>query len=107
MKSDKKLLNDMLQAIVDIDSYHLTTFADFNNDKKTQDAVMFNLIILGEAANRISKEYQESHPEIPWSSFIGSNEVIVHGYGQVKLLIVWEIIQKHLPILKPILKLLV
>lgn len=33
---------------------------------------MYNLIILGEAANRIDQEFQEKHPEIPWSSIIGT-----------------------------------
>ena len=69
-------------------------------DEKTQDAIMFNLIIMGEAANRISEEFQAKHPEIPWSSIIGTRNVIVHGYDQVKLQIVWDIIQKDLPSLK-------
>ncbi|NMB53993.1 MAG: DUF86 domain-containing protein [Leptolinea sp.] len=41
---------------------------------------MFNLIILGEAANSIPEEYQEIYPEIPWSSMIGTRNVIIHGY---------------------------
>lgn len=61
---------------------------------------MFNLIILGEAANGISEDYRESHPEIPWSSIIGTRNVIVHGYDQIKLFVVWEIVRKDLPILE-------
>lgn len=61
---------------------------------------MFNLIILGEAANKIPDEFQDKHPEIPWSSIIGTRNVIVHGYDQVKLPIVWDIIHKDLPGLK-------
>ncbi len=57
---------------------------------------MFNLIILGEAANKISSDFQLAHPEIPWSSIIGTRNVIVHGYDQVKTSIVWDIIQKNL-----------
>lgn len=57
---------------------------------------MYNLIILGEAANRIPVEFQESHPEIPWSSIVGTRNVVVHGYDQVKLQIVWDIINKNL-----------
>lgn len=61
---------------------------------------MFNLIILGEAANSIPEEYQEIHPEIPWSSMIGTRNVIVHGYDQIKLPIVWDILIKDLPTLE-------
>ena len=61
---------------------------------------MYNLIIMGEAANKISSEFQEQHPEIPWSSIIGTRNVIVHGYDQVKLPIVWDIISKNLLMLK-------
>lgn len=61
---------------------------------------MFNLVIMGEAANRVPDEFQEKHPEIPWSSIIGTRNVIVHGYDQVKLQIVWDIIQNNLQALK-------
>jgi len=72
----------------------------FLADEKTQDAIMFNLVILGEAANRISQEFQEEHPEIPWSSMIGTRNIIVHGYDQVKLQIVWDIVSRDLGRLK-------
>jgi uncharacterized protein with HEPN domain len=61
---------------------------------------MFNLIILGEAAHNIPAGLQEEHPEIPWSSMIGTRNVIVHGYDQVKLPIVWDIVHKDLGGLK-------
>ncbi len=94
------MLQDMLEAIVTIQSYSLSTYDLFLQDEKTQDAVMYNLIILGEAANRIPVEFQESHPEIPWSSIVGTRNVVVHGYDQVKLQIVWDIINKNLEKLK-------
>lgn len=61
---------------------------------------MFNLIIMGEAAHNISDSFREKHPEIPWPSIIGTRNVIVHGYDQVKLRIVWDILQNDLNILK-------
>ncbi len=100
MKDTTRLLQDILQAIESIESYALATYSDFLKDEKTQDAIMFNLVIMGEAANRIPGEFQENHPEIPWSSIIGTRNVIVHGYDQVKLQIVWDIIHKAIPSLK-------
>jgi uncharacterized protein with HEPN domain len=100
MKDTSRILQDMLDAITTIESYAVQSFEVFQGDEKTQDAIMFNLIILGEAANRIPTEYQEKHSEIPWSSIIGTRNVIVHGYDQVKLQIVWDIVHKNLHPLK-------
>ena len=100
MKNVRELLQDMLEAIASIESYQIPSYEAFLEDGKTQDAVMYNLIIMGEAANKISSEFQEQHPEIPWSSIIGTRNVIVHGYDQVKLPIVWDIISKNLLMLK-------
>lgn len=100
MKDTIKLLEDMLQAIVSIESYTVTSFDLFLEDEKVQDAIMFNLVILGEAANQIPHEFQDNHPEIPWSSIIGTRNVIIHGYDQIKLQIVWDITQKNIQPLK-------
>lgn len=100
MKDTQKLLHDMLQAIYSIEAYATPNYDEFLADEKTQDAIMFNLVILGEAANRISQEFQEKHPEIPWSSMIGTRNIIVHGYDQVKLQIVWDIVSRDLVKLK-------
>jgi uncharacterized protein with HEPN domain len=96
MKDTAKFLQDIVEAIDSVESYAVTTFDVFLEDNKSQDAIMFNLVIMGEAANRIPEEYRESHPEIPWSSMIGTRNVIVHGYDQVKMQIVWDIINKDL-----------
>lgn len=100
MKNIETLVSDMIHAIESIESYHVFSLEAFLNDEKTQDAIMFNIIILGEAANRIGQEFQEKHPEIPWSSIIGTRNVIVHGYDQIKLQIVWDILTKDLSSLK-------
>jgi len=100
MKNIGILISDMIHAIESIEKYHIFSFEAFLDDEKTQDAIMFNIIILGEAANRIGQEFQEEHPEIPWSSIIGTRNVIVHGYDQIKLQIVWDILTKDLPSLK-------
>jgi uncharacterized protein with HEPN domain len=42
------------------------------------------------------QSFQESHPELPWAAIIGTRNVIVHGYDQIKLPIVWDILTKDL-----------
>lgn len=97
---DLRLLRDMLAAIEAIQSFGIADYDSFAADKKTQDAVMYNLIILGEAANQITEAVQEKHNGIPWSSIIGTRNVIIHGYDQVRLQVVWGIIRDDLHSLK-------
>lgn len=97
---DKKLLQDISEAIEAIEEYAVDSFDTFTTDSKTQDAILYNLIIIGEAANRISEQFRENNPLIPWSSMIGTRNIIVHGYDQVRLQIIWSIIQRDLANLK-------
>jgi len=97
---DEKRLRDILGAIETIESYSVSSYAEFVSDEKTQEAILYNLIVIGEAANRVSDEFQEKFHLIPWSSMIGTRNIIVHGYDQVKLQIIWEILQRDLAKLK-------
>lgn len=97
---DSKKLEDILEAIQMIESYAVSSYEEFLEDSRTQDAILYNLIIIGEAASRISDQYKETHSEVPWSAMIGTRNIIVHGYDQVKLQIVWEILQRDLSSLK-------
>jgi len=97
---DAQRLKDILAAIEAIEAYAVSNYQDFSADHKTQDAVMYNLVVMGEAANQISAKFREQHESIPWPSIIGTRNVIIHGYDQVKLQIVWEIISRDLKSLK-------
>ena len=94
--NDHKRLEDILREIKAIQSLSLRTFEEFESDLSGQRAVMYSLIIMGEAANQVSPGFQDEHSEIPWSAMIGTRNVVVHGYDQVKLHIVWEIVQRDL-----------
>lgn len=98
--NDKKKLRDILDAITAIEGYAVPSYEQFLSDSKTQDAILYNLIIIGEAANQISDDFQERYQNIPWTAMIGTRNIIVHGYDQVKLQIVWKILQRDLEILK-------
>lgn len=97
---DQKRLQDIFDAIESIESYQVASYDEFLADPKTQDAIFYNLIIIGEAANQVSEQLREQYSQIPWSSMIGTRNVIVHGYDQVKLQIVWDILQRDLSGLK-------
>lgn len=59
--------------------------------------VVHHLEIIGEAANHISISFQAEHPEIPWRKLIGMRHILVHGYFEVDLEIVWGVVEKDLP----------
>ncbi len=79
-------------------------YEQLGRDSRTLDAVVWNLMIIGEAARHIPEEVQEAHPQVPWSKMRGMRNQIVHGYDQVDLEVVWKTAHDHLPPLVPQLK---
>ena len=74
--------------------------ADFLEDKRSQQAVIMSLIIIGEAATKVMDSYAEftlAHAQVPWRSMRGMRNRIAHGYFDINLDIVWETVQTALP----------
>lgn len=71
--------------------------AEFLADERTQWAVYSQIVILGEAAGRVDKEFQQAHPAIPWSAVIGMRHRLVHGYDSVDWARVWKTLEDDLP----------
>lgn len=65
---------------------------DFIQDLKTQAAVMYEISILGEAIRRISPEFYQEYPEIPYKQIIGMRNKLVHDYDGINLLLVWSLV---------------
>jgi uncharacterized protein with HEPN domain len=69
-------------------------------DRRTQQAVILNLITIGEAAARMVTEYPDFaavHPEVPWAQMRGMRNRMAHGYFDINLDTVWETMQTSLP----------
>ena len=95
------LLNDMLEAIKNIQEYTQgMSYDSFLADKKTRDAVYHNLEVMGEAANKFPDHFIHKNNHIPWSKIIGTRNNIIHGYFGIDDKIIWNIIQNSLPELK-------
>ncbi len=80
---------------------------DFIADRKTQQAVLLNLMIIGEAASQLGNECEDfvsRHPAIPWREMRGMRNRLAHGYFEVNLDVVWETIRTSLPELEQKLK---
>jgi uncharacterized protein with HEPN domain len=75
---------------------------DFLADKRTQQAVVMSLIILGEAATKVMDahpDFAQSHPLVPWRGMRGMRNRIAHGYFDINLEVVWDTAQTALPAL--------
>lgn len=73
---------------------------DFLADKRTQQAVILNIVIIGEAATKLLKDYNDfldKHPDVPWRSMKGMRNRIAHGYFEIDLDVVWETVKAALP----------
>ena len=66
------------------------TFEEMRDDKMCFHAVVYNIMIIGEAANMLTKEFQDEHPETPWRSIVDMRNVLVHGYYVASPLFIWE-----------------
>lgn len=97
-KGDAAYLWDMLQTARDILEFtQENSFSEYASNKMMRMAVERGFQILGEAARRLSDDFRENHPEIPWSSIVGHRNVIVHDYADLSLGRIWGVVQRDLP----------
>ena len=74
---------------------------EFLHDKKTQDAVMREMTVIGEATALLGNAFKNKYPDVPWARMKGTRNRVVHGYFSVDLNILWEIVSKDLPEIEP------
>jgi len=105
MKDNIVYLRHIVEAIDKIGKYLAGfDFEKFSSNDLIFDAVIRELEIVGEAANRVEIKFQESHPEIPWRKMTGIRNLLIHEYFGVNAKIVWETCQTDLKELKMSLK---
>lgn len=90
-------IEDILEAIARIKDYTSGyDYSRFAEDRRTQDAVVRNLEILGEAAGRLPEELRANASEIEWRKIIGLRNILAHEYFGVTLPIIWDIVQNKI-----------
>lgn len=95
------LISQMLDAATTAVNY-VDGFSkdDFLNDKRTQQAVVLNILIIGELAAKIAQnhsEFAETNSTVPWNSMRNMRNRIAHGYYDIDFDVVWDTLSLSLP----------
>ena len=97
-RTDADFVNDIQEAIQHVRTYIAgMKYEAFVADKKTQDAVIRNIEIIGEATKHISEQTRKINTKIPWKQMAGVRDRLIHHYFGVNIDIVWQIAEFELP----------
>ena len=102
MKKDPAVyIRHIHDCILRIEAYVEEGRATFFNDHKTQDAVIRNLEVIGQAIKDLGTDrLSTEQPDIPWTQIAGARNVLAHQYLGVDLNLIWNIVDQNLPALK-------
>jgi len=79
-------------------------FEDFARDRKTINAVIRSIEVIGEAAKHIPKSIRDKYSSIPWRKMAGMRDKLIHEYFGVDIKILWKTIKKDIPPLQPLIQ---
>ena len=97
----EELLADIEEAAGRIGKYISgMDYQSFLGDLKTQDAVVRNVEIIGEAVKKLPKSFTAKHSGIPWKEMAGTRDKLIHDYFGVDINAVWTTTRKDIPALK-------
>ena len=95
---DAALLWDMKQAACEIAEFiQGVTYEEFESKKVLRYAVERQILVIGEAAGRVSSTFRDAHPKIPWSSIIAQRNILAHEYGEILVERIWRVASEHIP----------
>lgn len=98
--TDEAILRHILIAIERVELYAQGGSDAFLADTRTQDAIMRNLEIIGEAVKSLSNELKAEYPDIPWRQISGMRDFLIHVYFGVNLNTVWQTVATDIGPLK-------
>lgn len=98
-------MQDISDSIIDIENFIKgMNFNEFAKDKKTSNAVVRSLEVIGEAAKKIPENLRKKYQKLPWKEMARMRDKLIHGYFGVDIEIVWKVIKDELPPLKPLIE---
>ena len=105
--------NDASVLDIDTAAKRVLTFAaglsqaELANNEEKQSAIVYQLIIIGEATKRLSAEFRAAHSSIPWKEITGMRDVLAHQYDKIDADELWGVVQRDIPelinLIKPLL----
>ena len=100
-RTSSLLLYDIFQAIEKIETFCAGfSFDQLMEDQRTQDAILRNIQIIGEASKNLPPELIARHPEVDWSGLAGVRDIVTHRYFRVDWNLLWTSIHDELPVLR-------
>lgn len=100
MRSDAERLVDILEAAGKLEEQASRGRDHFDRDEIVQLALVHLVQIIGEAASKLSAGFRERHQQVPWRQVIGMRNRIVHGYFDVDLDVLWDVVSSEVPRLR-------
>ena len=92
------LLWDMRQAARDVAEFvRGISFSEFSTNKVVRYAVERQLMVIGEAANRVSSKLKQDHPGVPWDRIVAQRNVLAHEYGEILVERIWLVATERIP----------
>lgn len=105
MSKDEAFIKDILAMIEELESATKgLQYQDFVNNRVVYRAVERNFEIIGEAVKRLSDEFKDANPEVPWQDIAGFRDVLIHEYATVNAATVWDTLSQDIPKLKQVLE---
>ena len=99
-RDESMYLHDIVEAVDRILEYTASGRDAFLDERKTQDAVVRNLEIIGEAASKVPAAIRNSRPEVPWREIVAVRNRIAHEYFDIDIEVVWDIVSRDLAALR-------
>ena len=100
MRDSRERLQDILDAITQIEVEQARGKAAFEASPLIQVWMVHHLMIIGEAVRAIDPAVRQCYPSVPWREIAGMRNILVHDYFRINQEIVWETVEKHVPALK-------
>jgi uncharacterized protein with HEPN domain len=99
----RDFLHDILNAVADIESFiNKLSYEEFVNDKKTVNAVVRSIEVIGEATKNLPEQLKAKYPEVPWKRMTGMRDKLIHGYFGVDAKTLYKAATEDIPPLKPV-----